>query len=291
MPTARGYIRCSHKDSKESGLGLEAQARDIAIRYTQLALEDPTLKWGGNEVDAVVSAYCAGGGKPFLKRDAGKLLDLLLLSGDTLIVARVDRFARDQDDASITRHHFQQRGVKLVFCDLNSTGTSAIDKLTSTLYAFVAEIASEQTSIRTKAAFARKRARLGRQKVGGKPTLGYMYVGRYGNRHEVPDRRERQIMEWVRTEHRQEGHSYERIYDDLEEVLATRENRTIRPRDPGRGKPKHWYREYSLPVIKRMPKWLDTIEAWEKETGRRDPPTPEWLEQYREKKRRERWRR
>ena len=66
-PKLYGYIRCSHKDSADSGKGMEAQ-RNIIKRWAEFIRDEyshlPEITW---VIDKIVSAYKI----PFAMREGG----------------------------------------------------------------------------------------------------------------------------------------------------------------------------------------------------------------------------
>ena len=131
------YLRVSTKKQGISGLGLEAQ-RETVSTY---------LNGGSWQLVAELVEVESGG-----KNDRPKLAEALLLCrlhGATLIVAKLDRLARNA--------HFlmglQNAGVDFVAADMPDA-----NRMTVGILACVAEGESKMTSLRTKAALAAAKA-------------------------------------------------------------------------------------------------------------------------------------
>jgi len=56
-PRCYGLIRCSHEDSRQSGLGLDNQTERIKRWYELIKLDHPDLEWGGLFKDEVVPTW------------------------------------------------------------------------------------------------------------------------------------------------------------------------------------------------------------------------------------------
>lgn len=137
------YARVSTKGQGDSGLGLEAQK---AIAYNFY----PSIEKEFIEV---------GSGKDIANRPVLlSAIDHCQRSGDTLVVAKVDRLSRDVvDGLSI----LEKLGGNIRFCDM----PGEVDKFMLTLFFAFAERERQLISIRTKVALAERRKR--GQKLGG----------------------------------------------------------------------------------------------------------------------------
>lgn len=137
------YYRVSTAEQGRSGLGLEAQ-REAVSSYLNGG------KW-------VLSAE-------FVEVESGKVktrpqleaaLNLCELTGATLIVAKLDRLARDTGFLLA----LVDRGVDVVFCDLPALPAGAVGRFMLTQMVAVAELEAGLISARTKAALAAAKAR------------------------------------------------------------------------------------------------------------------------------------
>ena len=142
------YYRVSTKHQSRSGLGLEAQ-KDAVNSY---------IDSSGDKLIAAFQEIESGShnDRPQLKES----LTLAKAKGATLIVAKLDRLGRK---ASYILKLIDESGVEFHICDMPDA-----DKLTITILAAVAEREALNTSKRTKAALAIRKAqgvRLGNPRV------------------------------------------------------------------------------------------------------------------------------
>ncbi len=132
------YLRVSTDRQGRSGLGLEAQ-REAVAGYL-----------GGNGWELVAEHVEVESGKRNDRPELAKALAACRVYDATLVVARLDRLARDA--------HFllglKEAGVDFVCCDM-----PAANRLTVGIMAMVAEEEGRMISARTKAALAAARAR------------------------------------------------------------------------------------------------------------------------------------
>jgi DNA invertase Pin-like site-specific DNA recombinase len=134
-----GYIRKSKKDLS-STLGLEAQQTEIA-RYV-----------GGHDgqlINTFVEIESGTSSKLVKRTIIWEALDACKQEGATLIVAKLDRLARDVEFTS----RLMNLGVKFVACDIPQA-----NEFTIHVMAAVAEQEAKRISERTKEALARKKA-------------------------------------------------------------------------------------------------------------------------------------
>lgn len=129
-----GYIRTSTADQIH---GIGVQRATITSKYT------PDV-WREEHASAKNTK-----GRPVFT----KLLTELK-SGDTLVVSKLDRFARSVGDAVAVAEDLDKRGVNLVIMDLNLDFATPIGKLMFSLLASVAEFERGLISQRTKESLA-----------------------------------------------------------------------------------------------------------------------------------------
>ena len=149
------YYRVSTKQQGVSGLGLEAQKEAITNYITST---DDKLLASFQEVESGTN-----NDRPELKA----ALDFAKRKGAKLIVAKLDRLGRK---ASYILRLIDESGVEFHICDQPDA-----DKLTITILAAVAEREAENTSKRTKAALAVRKAqgvKLGNPNVKAAQKLG-----------------------------------------------------------------------------------------------------------------------
>jgi DNA invertase Pin-like site-specific DNA recombinase len=132
------YFRVSTARQGRSGLGLEAQ-REAVSAYLN----------GGNW-SVLANFVEVESGRRSDRPQLVKAMDLCRLTGATLVIAKLDRLARDA--------HFllglQKAGVEFVACDLPTA-----NRLTIGIMALVAEEEARAISARTTAALAAAKAR------------------------------------------------------------------------------------------------------------------------------------
>src|SRR3712207_5135201 len=132
------YFRVSTSRQGRSGLGLDAQ-REAVTAYLN----------GGNWT-VLADFVEVESGRKSDRHELAKAMDLCRLTGATLIIAKLDRLARDA--------HFllglQKAGVEFVACDMPTA-----NRLTIGIMALVAEEEARAISARTKAALAAAKAR------------------------------------------------------------------------------------------------------------------------------------
>lgn len=161
MTTYVAYARVSTARQGRSGLGLEAQ-HDAINRF--LGEGDKLLAPTYVEVES---------GKRSDRPELARALDHAKLTGATLLVAKLDRLARNAKFLLT----LIDSGVDVVFCDLPSIPAGSVGRFMLTQMAAVAELEAGMISERTKAALASAKARgvqLGGYRGGEKvnPSLG-----------------------------------------------------------------------------------------------------------------------
>ncbi len=182
MPTAYGLTRVSHRRQARSGLGLAAQRRAIEGRYRE-RLKPRGIAWGEIFSDPAVS-----GRKRLLARKGGAALDAVLVAGDHVIVAKIDRAFRNTLDFITTLAAWHRRGVHLHVIDVDVDTSTPIGKLVATIMAAIAEWESARIGERIREAKVEQRAE-GRS-TNGRARLGYRLRGQ----RLVPDQRARRVF-------------------------------------------------------------------------------------------------
>jgi DNA invertase Pin-like site-specific DNA recombinase len=167
MPVCFSYLRCSHIDSAESGLGLEAQEQDILTYHRRTATVRQLKLILPPFADIAISAWK----NPFLKRKAGYALDQALERGDHVICARHDRMFRSLRDMANVLANWRERGVEVHFANLGFDTSTPTGKLTLNILMAVAEWDSDLKSLVTKQALAIREIN-GLSPGGGRGTAG-----------------------------------------------------------------------------------------------------------------------
>lgn len=143
------YIRVSTKKQGESGLGLEAQT-EICLKY---------IKEQNGELTAVYSDTESGTHRD--RKGLWDAIDHCKSSGATLVIAKLDRLARDVEFT----FKVINEGINIHFCDMPIVNTLILG-----VFAAVAQYERELTSQRTSDALAALKAhgkRLGRPQGSG----------------------------------------------------------------------------------------------------------------------------
>ena len=159
-----GYVRVSTTEQVD-GTSLDEQRRQIAGNALTHGLEvDHWIEDGG-----------VSGADPFFDRLGHH--GVALERGDTVIVAKLDRFSRDARDALNTVHEFKQLGAKLI---INGQGdvtdeTNLIGQLMLEVMAAFAGHERRTIKARQRDGQAAKRAKGGH--IGGSAPFGYTVVG------------------------------------------------------------------------------------------------------------------
>lgn len=139
------YLRVSTQKQGQSGLGMEAQ-REAVARF----LNGGAWQMLGEFVEVETGK---DSGRPQLAR----ALEQCRLTGATLVVAKLDRLARNARFLLSVVEGSAEGGV--VFCDLPSLPPGPVGKFMITQMAAVAELEAGLISQRTKAALAAAKAR------------------------------------------------------------------------------------------------------------------------------------
>lgn len=166
MNKAIGYIRVSTQEQKRSGLGLEAQKRQIS-EFAQL---------NGLQLVDVCQDAGISGTKHIEKRPGLQKVLSSMKRGWSVIVADLDRLSRDRALTGLLDYMFSVNKVKLISC--NGQGTE-IDDSAATLikgfYSWQSQEYIDNLKKKIKGALNEKRE-LG-EKTGGDVPTGYRISG------------------------------------------------------------------------------------------------------------------
>jgi DNA invertase Pin-like site-specific DNA recombinase len=139
------YLRVSTDRQGKSGLGLDAQRQSVAAYLN------------GGEWQLVAEVVEIETGKDNDRPQLAKALDRCRLTGATLVVAKIDRLARN---ARFLLSVVEGSGEGwVVFCDLPNLPPGPVGKFMLTQMAAVAELEAGLISQRTKAALSAAKAR------------------------------------------------------------------------------------------------------------------------------------
>lgn len=177
MPVAYAYSRVSSRDQADSGLGLEAQRKQLTDYY-HYALA-ATHTWGGIFEDAAVS-----GKKPLRSRPEGYQLNAKLEKGDVVVIAKLDRGFRSTPDALVTLETWVARGISVKLLDLNLDTATASGRLMLTILAAFAQFERDRMTERMIESHAVRRAK--GFAAGYLPRYGYKFARVNGIKTLVP---------------------------------------------------------------------------------------------------------
>lgn len=216
------YLRCSHIDSVESGLGIEWQEKVCRRKADEIMKDNPLL--GGVEVvcDEAVSAWRY----LFRNRPNGRRVFEEAKDGDHILIARLDRGFRNTRDIAETIPHLIDRGVNVVFASEGMDFSTVWGRVALMVLGQFAELEPAITSARTREALRELRA-VGRGISGA--FAGFKMVGKGEDRQMVMCRRSvalKRLAFWL-----QEicGMSAKRASERVEELIAKREGRRMIP--------------------------------------------------------------
>lgn len=248
MPKAYGYIRCSHEDSAQSGLGMEHQEKVCQGYYQFLRLNQPDLEWGGFFTDPAESAY-----KKFLiRRPQGRKLDRALQEGDHVLFARMDRAFRWVPDFYKTKEYWDKRGITIHFVDQRLDMSTAQGKMMAGMMVVLAQWWSDYISERTREGLARKRER--GELLTCDPPLGKRAVRYRGRKILLPDKKKMVLMRYVRYCIGHLGLSHMKTAHRIEGIIAKREGR-----EPAKYE---WQLAVRKCVVGRMYKRITGQDEW-----------------------------
>lgn len=164
------YIRCSHRDSLASGLGLAVQLDVIRARARRLMEANPLLTDGKLFVDPVVSAT-----KMTMKmRHGGLDLHNEIQKGDYVLFSSLDRGFRNIADMASTLPNWIERGAHIQFITEGIDTDTPEGRFLANVMVTFAQYETDLTSQRNKEARAELAAR-GRFCGGREPSFWRVY--------------------------------------------------------------------------------------------------------------------
>lgn len=140
------YLRCSHRTSVESGLGLKAQ-QDACQQYVGVLLADRSeLEFAEIVTDPAVSALKT----PFPARSHGGRLHRELSPGDHIVVLRPDRVFCSIHDMSTTLFNWKARSITTHFAEDRIDLSTEYGELILTVLVSFAQMERELSSSRNR---------------------------------------------------------------------------------------------------------------------------------------------
>jgi DNA invertase Pin-like site-specific DNA recombinase len=224
MAKVYGYMRVSHDDSAQSGLGLKAQRQQILNWYRMLRSQPKhrgNMEWGKLVIDKAVSAYS----KKFITRPAGRWLHEQLQTGDHIIFARLDRGFRNLRDCLAMMEVWRDKGVIVHFCDIQVDSGTAIGKLVINIMGTISEWYSATISERTKEALAQRK--LARQRVCSFAPIGYKLGQKNprGRQYLIQDKQDQALCRLTWIYRHLMKFTWPFLLDRIEAILAKRQKR------------------------------------------------------------------
>lgn len=221
---AHFYRRCSHEDSAQTRLGLDAQTARVEAYFDFLKTSHPDLERGQWYEDAAVSGWK----KRLIFRPAGSEMNLALRPGDHVIFAKVDRAFRNMQDFITTTYLWKGRKVIVHFADLQVDFSTAMGEAFLSMMVIFAQWEARTISERTREVM--RRLKLERGRGGGIPPHLHKWAGPKGKKRLVYDEREREIAREVIRLHDEEGMSWNACRMPVERFIAKRDGRCERHR-------------------------------------------------------------
>jgi DNA invertase Pin-like site-specific DNA recombinase len=215
-----GYARVSTDEQATGGQSLAVQEQQLQ-GWAQMT---------NRRLDRVVVEAGVSGGVPFAERPQGGKLWADLKFGDSLVVAKLDRFSRNLFDCLQVSQELQKRGVSLYLLDVGAadpvTGNGQSKLFLSMLGAF-AEFEKDRIGERIRATKQRQKAK--GEYSGGTPPYGWRYDGEPGDKRrklvQVPEE-QRQIRRVLKLHDR--GLSAYKIVADLRDSGLEMSHMTVR---------------------------------------------------------------
>lgn len=135
----------------------------------------------GEEVNEIFTDPGVSGSIPLFTRPAGGRLSSILVAGDTVIAAKMDRIFRSVQDAVNTADRLKKMGVNLILVDVGTDPITegGVSKLFFSILAAVAEFERYRIAERNIEGRKSKKARGGF--IGGDAPYGYKVYGKGSN--------------------------------------------------------------------------------------------------------------
>lgn len=211
-----GYARVSTEEQAREGVSLDCQQQKIKA-YCEL--------YGHELVEIIVDA---GQSAKNVHRDG--MQRLIELAGkrnrvEGIVIFKLDRLFRNVEEALRYTRQWDKNGVALHSVNEQLDTRSAMGKFFFTIMASIAELERNVIGERTADALQHKKAQ--GEKTGGDVPFGYNVRVRKGVKVLSPNRKEQQIIQYVRTL-RAEGMSLRNIAGSLQaEQFKTKQGHSI----------------------------------------------------------------
>ncbi len=182
----------------------------------------------GEEVNEIFTDPGVSGSIPLFARPAGGRLSSVLVAGDTVIAAKMDRIFRSVQDAVNTADRLKKMGVNLILVDVGTDPITegGVSKLFFSILAAVAEFERYRIAERNIEGRKSKKARGGF--IGGDAPYGYKVYGKGSNAVLTEDENEGHVVSRICD--LAHGNSYRGIARSLRaEGLAGRDGKTFHP--------------------------------------------------------------
>lgn len=188
-----GYVRCSTAEQQDS---LRAQEDKIKKFAEYKGLKEPEIY-----VESGIS-----GSIEFQKRPKGKEIWSRLKKGDTLMINKIDRFARNTNDFVNSIEYFKKNGIILITLEPELDLSSSTGLFVANLLSCVAQLEKQMTVERVKATI--KQRKKDKLCCGGVP-FGY---SKTEDKKLIENEKEQNIIKQI-NEMKKEGLNSKKIAD------------------------------------------------------------------------------
>lgn len=213
------YVRCSHRESTESGLGIRHQLKACDAYAEAMAADRPELTIGDPYIDQTVSALSVR----LCNRPQGSQLCKALRRGDHVVVLRPDRVFGTISDMSQQLEKWHEDGVTCHFAGSSINLGDQFGPLIVTVLVAMAQMERQLASTRN----AESRAVLASRGhfAGGNAAPPFWKIVRCDHTKQlILDRRQLisfRLTQWLRSK----GMTVTAALTRVEELLAARERR------------------------------------------------------------------
>ncbi len=155
----------------------------------------------GDKIDEIFTDPGVSGSVPLFSRPAGARLLAVLVPGDTIISAKMDRIFRSVQDAVNTAERLKTMGVNLILVDVGTDPITegGVSRLFFSILAAVAEF--ERYRINERITDGRKAKKSRGGFIGGDAPYGYKVYGKGSEAVLMEDEHEQRVIAMVRDIH------------------------------------------------------------------------------------------